>query len=1372
MEQVVQDLTTPTSQTTANPDGTFTQVQSLLPTRVAAAGGWVPVDATLQTGADGMIHPVAAPTDVAFSAGGSGPLVQVTDAGGRSLTITYPTALPQPVLSGATATYPEVMPGVDLVVTATDGGGFSEVLAVKTPAAATNPALKSINFAVKAPGLQITDDPTTGALHGTDSSNMLQFTAPTPLMWDSTVANPSSPGSPGAPPPDPSDGSAPGEQAKTAVVDATVGAPTTSAGETTQTLSVKPDQGVLGSSATVYPVYIDPYFSARGDRQNFTWVQSGCPNVSNYNSQSAAPGVGYNNYAGCIGVERALFQLDTQGLANTVVNSATLQTSVTHTAKGCPAPAYSATATYVGGFSAQTTWNAQPGVVTGTDADSNTQNVTHCADTTPVNVNFDVTKSIRTTVRNGATSVNYQLTGNEGDAYAFMRFANNPILTTVYDRTPNVPTGLGTDPAPVNTWIGATNAATPVSLSATVSSPIGGQVVYGVFTLTDTTTGATPLNAARSTENAVTSGTVHHDTPVLTNGHDYSWSVYTSDGILSSAAANGSAFGVDTTPPTMGTISSASYPPSGSATQTTLHAGSAGTFTLNATDDHSGVSRIDWQLSPLATGNPPANNSVGGSKAFPAGTTSATATATGVTPSRWGTNTLFVRVIDQAGNTSQTKQYSFYVPANPASTPTLGDIDGDHTPDIITTTPDGRLRVYPSDKDPGVVVDTNTVPSQGPYIASPKAVGPGGSWSGTILTHRGSFDGAGTVDDVFAWKTFNATTATMTLYLNDGSGHFNGNQSVDVPHFGCDSNCSDCPGDWSSLTAMVAPGHLTSNSPYDLITIENKKIWLYPGGKLAGLNAAIGLTLTGPGLTPIDAAHSDLIAPGDVDHDGHPDLWIRDRVTGTITQFLGTATGLSTTGTLKGTGYTKDSAATLYSGGDFLHDTTSPGAYVPSLVALTPAGALQLSETPAAAASQIATGSFGATVAAVENQTVAPTRNVYVPLSPTRLVDTRGNQNGGTLTTSARRAWTVTGTAGVPATGVTAVAVSVTGLNASQSTWLRFGDNGPGTATSTINLPAGVPVANSAIVVPDAQGQISAVLGGGGTADVLIDVVGYYTDQADATTAGVTGSYYVPLAGSRVCDSRASTGNAPGCGKLPAATIRTVTIAGSGGVPAGATAVTVNITTPSSPSTSALVAWAAGQPQPGTTSLHPIAGQSSSATAQVQLSAAGQLLLYSSVGTQDVILDVQGYYLPTTTTPPAGASTYVPIPAARILNTNDPGLSGTSAAPLAAGATRTLKITGATDSNGNPVAPPTGACAAALQIAVVSQGSPGYLQVGPRGVTVPTSALNYPATPARTNLVISKLSADGSIDIHNGGSAPTDLIVDLIGYLTPQNGTC
>src|SRR5262249_13673270 len=77
------------------------------------------------------------------------------DSSGRTLSWTFPFNLPVPVSHDATATYAEVLPGVDLQVTATDQGGFSGVLVVKNPGAAANPALASLRLRAGGSGLAI-----------------------------------------------------------------------------------------------------------------------------------------------------------------------------------------------------------------------------------------------------------------------------------------------------------------------------------------------------------------------------------------------------------------------------------------------------------------------------------------------------------------------------------------------------------------------------------------------------------------------------------------------------------------------------------------------------------------------------------------------------------------------------------------------------------------------------------------------------------------------------------------------------------------------------------------------------------------------------------------------------------------------------------------------------------------------------------------------------------------------------------------------------------------------------------------------------------------------------------------------------------------
>lgn len=180
-----------TGQVFANPDGSVTMQESVVPLRVRRGTGWVPVDATLQARADGTVAPRALPLSLAFSGGGSAPLVRL-GAGGKQLVLRWPAALPRPVLAGDSATYREVLPGVDLRLRALPRG-FSEVLVVKDRAAAANPELAAVRFGLSATRLSVRTDEA-GNLGAYDRAGKLVFGSGAALMWDSTREEPAAPG--------------------------------------------------------------------------------------------------------------------------------------------------------------------------------------------------------------------------------------------------------------------------------------------------------------------------------------------------------------------------------------------------------------------------------------------------------------------------------------------------------------------------------------------------------------------------------------------------------------------------------------------------------------------------------------------------------------------------------------------------------------------------------------------------------------------------------------------------------------------------------------------------------------------------------------------------------------------------------------------------------------------------------------------------------------------------------------------------------------------------------------------------------------------------------------------------------------------------
>ncbi|MEV7416885.1 LamG-like jellyroll fold domain-containing protein [Streptomyces sp. NPDC089919] len=258
--------------TYANPDGaTFRLEQSAVPVRVKTeSGSWVTPDPTLVMRPDGTVGPKAAIVGLSFSGGGAASDLVTMEREGRTLGLGWQKPLPRPTLDGASATYPEVLPGVDLRMTATTEG-FRDLLVVKTPEAAANPALKEIEFGLKANGLEVSGSKQNG-LTAWNSDGQTVFQAPPALMWDSS--------GPDAPPVQPTAKKA----AAKAAVGAAKAAPTAEAdaGDSPfdgpghgdrkaalplevddKSLTVVPDPALLAQrTPAAFPLYIDPSFSA------------------------------------------------------------------------------------------------------------------------------------------------------------------------------------------------------------------------------------------------------------------------------------------------------------------------------------------------------------------------------------------------------------------------------------------------------------------------------------------------------------------------------------------------------------------------------------------------------------------------------------------------------------------------------------------------------------------------------------------------------------------------------------------------------------------------------------------------------------------------------------------------------------------------------------------------------------------------------------------------------------------------------------------------------------------------------------------------------------------------------------------------------
>ncbi|MFF2780756.1 FG-GAP-like repeat-containing protein [Streptomyces sp. NPDC058052] len=322
----IEERRTETSEVYANPSGTTTVTTHLAPVRTRQGGKWVPVDTGLVADKNG-VRPKAAAAGIVLSAGGKGPLVRLND-GTSVLEYSWPGELPAPRLDGAVATYPEVLPGVDLQVEV-DAKGFQQLLVVKDAEAAKNPGLKKLTYGVKANGLKLTADQKQG-VRATDAKGRTKFAGPVPRMWDS------------------------GKGAKKRQKDMA----TTVAGGS---LTVVPDQKLLTGADTTYPVYVDPTFTM--EVLGAYRVHEFSPDWNNWDTQWATVGTFKSSSTNKITRTRSFLQIDVPYLAGRQVLNASLtlkdQSTWTGDCATVPVELWQ-----TGRAGTTTTWNNQPAWIT------------------------------------------------------------------------------------------------------------------------------------------------------------------------------------------------------------------------------------------------------------------------------------------------------------------------------------------------------------------------------------------------------------------------------------------------------------------------------------------------------------------------------------------------------------------------------------------------------------------------------------------------------------------------------------------------------------------------------------------------------------------------------------------------------------------------------------------------------------------------------------------------------------------------------------------------------------------------------------------------------------------------------------------------
>ncbi|WP_159012319.1 LamG-like jellyroll fold domain-containing protein [Streptomyces sp. NRRL F-5123] len=669
-KKVAVDLaTTPTETETANPDGSFTLTQSAQPMRKYADGAWKGLDATLTRNSDGSLSPSLSTTALTLSGGGKGPLAVMKDLS-RSLALTLPSsipALPAPTVSGDSATYAEVLPGVDLKVTADNQGGFSEVLVVKNATAAANPALATLDFTTHAKNVSMATD-AAGNITAKDVRGRTVFAAPAPTMWDSadtTAAAPAATTSATTPGeaaardgrPAKSSTAAPGRSAHVAGIKAHY-----SDGK----IQLTPDASLLTGKSTVFPLYIDPSYSAGGGvLQAWTYVASDYPTTSYWKTTSAAGlRVGYQGWESPYYTGRTFAQMSVDSrIYGAQILSSTFYATETY-APSCTGKPVELWLT--GAISSGTTWNAQPSWSSKLDTQTTAHGYNSSCPT--ASVGWDAKSAVQSAANGSRANITLGLrASDEADPYGWKKFDPSTMtMTTTFDHKPNVPTNLTTSPASTCTSSLKTLGDGDITLSAGVSDTDGGTLsaTFDVFKTTGGANITTQTVSSASGHNAVyTLSQANLDKWLGTTAPTgVSWRISSvTDGTYAVGPSKTCSFTFDPTRPGAPTVNDSDGKDCNDSTSTVAYQVSS-TATFSVSPNTKGVAPASY-LYQLNAGAP----------------ISTTGSIT-LKPTR-GTNVLTVTSISSGGNVGDTR--TCYVYAAPPTTPAAdGDLNGDGTADL------------------------------------------------------------------------------------------------------------------------------------------------------------------------------------------------------------------------------------------------------------------------------------------------------------------------------------------------------------------------------------------------------------------------------------------------------------------------------------------------------------------------------------------------------------------------------------------------------------------------------------------------------------------------------------------------------------------
>jgi hypothetical protein len=281
--------------------------------------------------------------------------------------------------------------------------------------------------------------------------------------------------------------------------------------------------------------------------------------------------------------------------------------------------------------------------------------------------------------------------------------------------------------------------------------------------------------------------------------------------------------------------------------------------------------------------------------------------------------------------------------------------------------------------------------------------------------------------------------------------------------------------------------------------------------------------------------------------------------------------------------------------------------------------------------------------------------------------------------------------------------------------------------TSNLNHAVGRPLPN--LVTVDVSISRRVCFYAHAATNLVVDLQARYDEDASGGFTGVSPT--------RIHDTRTAS-------PVPTGGEIRVKVTGTAGVPANASAVSLNLTSDRSSTSGYLSVWPCDTPRPVVSSVNYVAGSPSSNAVLVPVPPSGEVCIYSHVRS-DVIVDVFGYAGPT-------GARYDGISPIRVLDTRSGG------GP--AGVFQTVPVTVV-----GPGAAPVGTTSVVLTVTATEPRAPGYVSAfacaAPPAPGQETSVVNVNLGETRSAHVTVPVGPDGRVCLR--GSPSTHLLVDLVG---------